>query len=274
MSALQFLYHTVPGRLLLKPLTSRTLSRLAGRFLDSPLSKGLIRPFVKNAGIRLEDYESDGFRCFNDCFTRKIKDGLRPVDPDPEHLIAPCDGLLSVWPIQNGLVVPIKQSLYSIERLLQDKKLAKEYEGGLCLVYRLCVDHYHRYSYVETGEKSGNRFLPGVLHTVRPVALEAVPVFTENCREYTVIRTEKFGPLVQMEVGAMLVGRIFNHEQESGPVERGVEKGMFLYGGSTIVVLVPPSKVEMDQKYLHASAAGQEVAVKLGEPVGHRIISF
>ena len=52
-AALRFLYHTPLGRLLLRPLCARPLSRLCGRFLDSPLSKPLIRPFVRRNGIRL-----------------------------------------------------------------------------------------------------------------------------------------------------------------------------------------------------------------------------
>ena len=268
MSILAFLYHTVPGRLLLKPLTARPLSKIAGAYLDREASKWLIRPFVKKAGIDLNEYESADFHSFNDCFSRKIKEGFRPVDPDPAHFIAPCDGLLSIWPITDGLVVPIKQSQYSISRLLRDETLAKQYDGGLCLVFRLCVEHYHRYIYAQSGRKSENRFIPGVLHTVRPVALESRPVFTENCREYCVIQTENFGPVVQMEVGAMLVGKIANHDLEEKQVLRGEEKGMFLYGGSTIVVLVQKGVLAPENKFLTASLEGKELPVKQGEKIG------
>ena len=126
-------------------------------------------------------------------FRRKIKAGKRVFDTEPEHLCAPCDGLLSVWNIQKDTVIPVKQSVYTVERLLQDAQLASEYEDGLCLVFRLCVNHYHRYAYVDSGKKGANIFIPGVLHTVRPIALETLPVFTENCREYTVIENPVFG---------------------------------------------------------------------------------
>ena len=51
------------------------------------------------------------------------------------------------------------------------------------------------------------------------MALDQLPVYTENSREYTVIKTDTFGPVVQMEVGAMLVGRIVNYK-EAGMVFR------------------------------------------------------
>ena len=140
-AALRFLYHTPLGRLLLRPLCARPLSRLCGRFLDSPLSKPLIRPFVRRNGIRLEDFFSDNFRCFNDCFSRRIRPGLRPVDPSPDALVAPCDGLLSVYPIQKDMVIPAKQSRYTINDLLGGDPAAARFEGGTCLVFRLCVNH-------------------------------------------------------------------------------------------------------------------------------------
>ena len=73
MSILDFLYRTIPGRILLKPLVSRSVSDLSGRLLDSGFSRILIGPFAKNHSIRLEDYELDDIGSFNDFFCRKIK---------------------------------------------------------------------------------------------------------------------------------------------------------------------------------------------------------
>ncbi len=269
MTSLEFLYGTPLGRILLKPLTSRAVSKLSGLFLDSPLSKGLIKGFAKSNNIRLEDFYLDDIKCFNDFFCRRIKENLRPIDTDPSHLISPCDGLLSVYPISNDLVIPVKQSQYTISSLLKDKQLASEYEGGYCLVFRLCVNHYHRYAYAESGEKGENIFIPGILHTVRPIALEKSPVFVENCREYTVIDTPNFGKMVQMEVGAMLVGRIVNNDGKASVV-RGQEKGRFEYGGSTIILLVKKDSVTIDQTFLDATKNGEEVDVLMGQKLGEK----
>ena len=226
MDSLKFLYKTTCGRFFLKLLTTRAVSKVCGAFLDSRLSAFLIKGFVQKNAIAIEDYQTEGIKTFNQFFRRKIKDGLRPCDMNPSKLCAPCDGLLSVWKIEeaDGTVIPVKQSHYTVESLLQNKELAAQYNGGFCLVFRLCVNHYHRYSYVDSGAKGPNNFIPGVLHTVRPIALETFPVFAQNSREYTVIESSIFGPLVQMEVGAMLVGRIVNHEQDA-TVKRGDEKG-------------------------------------------------
>ena len=269
MDSLTFLYKTVPGRFFLKLLTTRALSKLAGAFLDSSASSFLIKGFVEKNNINLDDYQTDGIKTFNQFFRRKIKEGRRPFDMDANHLCTPCDGLLSVWNIKADTVIPVKQSHYTIKSLLQNEELAAEYNDGLCLVFRLCVDNYHRYSYAESGKKGPNIFIPGILHTVRPIALESLPVFAENCREYTVIESPVFGKLVQMEVGAMLVGRIVNLEGE-GMAERGKEKGFFEYGGSTIILLVKKNIVNIKDEIITNSQAGIETPVKMGQMIGTR----
>ena len=213
--SLRFLYHTRAGRLVLKPLTARGVSNAAGWFLNTRLSKPMIKKFVKKNNIDLADFESDNFRCFNDCFCRRIKEGRRPINEDAGVLISPCDGLLSAYRISGDTVLAIKQSRYTVSSLLGDEELAARYRDGVCLVFRLCVNHYHRYCYPANGEKGENFFIRGKLHTVRPIALEASPVFCENCREYTVIDTDDFGLITQIEVGAMLVGKIRNHGDRS-----------------------------------------------------------
>lgn len=259
---LRFLYHTPMGRILLLPLCSRGVSRAAGAFLSSSLSRFLIKPFVKSNGIDLREYESESFSSFNACFSRRIREGYRPIDP--EALIAPCDGLLSAYAIRSGTVVAVKQSRYTVADLLEDEALARDFEGGICLVFRLCVDNYHRYCYVDGGKKGENIFIPGKLHTVRPIALRGVPVFCQNCREYTVIDSDHFGRLIQMEVGAMLVGRIRNYHG-AVRVERGQEKGMFLYGGSTVILLLKSPSGQIDRRLLSETARGAETPVKMGQ---------
>ena len=265
-AALRFLYHTPVGRLLLKPLCARPVSRLCGRFLDSPLSKILIRPIVRRTGIRLEDFLSDDFCCFNDCFTRRVRPELRPVDASPDALVAPCDGLLSVYPIREYTVIPVKQSRYTINDLLGDDPMAARFEGGVCLVFRLCVNHYHRYCYPDGGRPLRSGFIPGELHTVRPIALEQLPVFVRNCREYALLETDHLGTVAQIEVGAMLVGKIANHPAPER-FERGDEKGMFLYGGSTVILLIEPGRIHIPEAAFALSAEEREIPVCMGERI-------
>ncbi len=263
-----FLYHTAPGRFLLKGLTRPFLSKAVGAFLSCGASRVFNRSFVRRNGIDLSECEQTKFRSFNDCFTRKLRESARPVAADPAALISPCDGLLSVYPIEKGLVVPVKQSRYSVADLLRSESLAAKFEGGRCLVFRLQVTDYHRYAFFASGRAKAPVRLPGRLHTVRPIALRELPVFCENAREYTLLQTDRFGEAVQMEVGAMMVGKIANHPlsyEADGfaRVERGAEKGCFLFGGSTIIVLLEKDRAPALSAYLEATARDLETPVRL-----------
>ncbi len=270
MDALEFLYNTIPGRLVLRPLIGRHFSAFFGALMDSPASKSLIPHFIKKYRINTAEFETGGVRSFNDFFCRRIKPGARPVCGDADALVAPCDGLLSVCPIKKGTVIKAKQSRFTIASMLRDKKLAKSFEGGYCLVYRLCVNDLHRYIYFDSGYKHRDRRIDGFFHTVRPVALKDVPVFTENSRRYCVLDTHSFGRCVQMEVGAMLVGRIVNHHPAGGEVKRGSEKGFFEYGGSTVIVLIPGSDLSFREEVKAAMAEDREIFVRQGEWVARK----
>ena len=64
------------------------------------------------------------------------------------------------------------------------------------MIFRLTVDDYHRYCYVADGVKEDNVFIPGVLHTVNPLANDYFPIYKENSREYSVLHTKEFGDIV------------------------------------------------------------------------------
>ena len=128
---------------------------------------------------------------------------------------------------------------------------------------------YHRYFYIDDCEKENNNFIKGKLHTVQPYALEKRKVFSENCREYTIMHTKNFGVVTQIEVGAMMVGRIVNNHQ-SGTYKKGEEKGKFEFGGSTIVLLLEKDKVEFDEEFFINTKDDNETYVLCGECIGKK----
>ncbi len=267
--ALEYLYRTWSGNLLLKALTRPIVSKIAGAFCDSPLSAFMIVPFIKKSGIDMREYHSGWFRSYNEFFTRQIRSEYRPVDMSPEILISPCDSKLSAYKIGENSRFEIKGGSYTVKSMLKCGKLAQQYKNGWCLIFRLEVDDYHRYIYFDSGKKSDNTHIDGVLHTVNPIALEKADFYKENSREFCILHTENFGDAVQIEVGAMLVGRIKNHHQ-SRSVKRGQEKGMFEFGGSTIVLLLKDAVAEIDEDILKNSSEGIETVVKMGEKIGRK----
>lgn len=180
---LNLLYGSLPGRAVLKLLTAPAVSEIAGGFCSGTASRFMIVPFIKKSGIDMSEYEPAFYRSYNEFFTRRIKAENRPIDKSPEHFISPCDSKLSVFKIDRNSVFKIKNSCYSVSSLLRCGKLARRYTGGYCMIFRLEVDDYHRYIYIDDGRKSGNRKIKGKYHTVNPIALEFADIYKENTRE-------------------------------------------------------------------------------------------
>lgn len=264
---LSFLYTNIFGRMLLKPLIQPQVSKLVGRYLSSAHSKWLISKFIERNEINMDIYEECDYSSFNDFFTRKIKPDCRPVPEDLDVLISPCDCLATVYPIQENTTFSIKNTEYTLRSLLRSPRLAKRFRGGYAYVLRLTVEDYHRYLYSVSGKQSKNYHIDGTFHTVNPIANDYLPIYKENTREYTVIRSKEFGDVLQMEVGALLVGKISNHKQ-STVVTRGEEKGFFEYGGSTIVVLTQKGRVTPRSDLLTNSKNGYETKVLQAHPLG------
>lgn len=264
---LSFLYTNIFGRMLLKPLIQPQVSKLAGRYLSSAHSKWLISKFIERNEINMDIYEECDYSSFNDFFTRKIKPDSRPVPEDLDVLISPCDCLATVYPIQENTTFSIKNTEYTLRSLLRSPRLAKRFRGGYAYILRLTVEDYHRYLYSVSGKQSKNYHIDGTFHTVNPIANDYLPIYKENTREYTVIRSKEFGDVLQMEVGALLVGKISNQKQ-STVVTRGEEKGFFEYGGSTIVVLTQKGRVTPRSDLLTNSKNGYETKVLQAHPLG------
>src|SRR5262245_4231546 len=80
--------------LLTNRIPRQALTRFMGWFsrIEQPavsaLSLWLWRLF---ADLRLHEARKTRFRSLHDCFVRELKEGARPVDPDPAVLTSPCD---------------------------------------------------------------------------------------------------------------------------------------------------------------------------------------
>lgn len=260
---LKKIYGSEIGRLLIKPLTLPIISKIGGAFLSTPISKLFIKPFIKSNNIDMSEFEDREFNSYNDFFTRKIKYGKRKLGN--ADIISPCDGKVSAYQLTDDATFEIKNSTYSLRTILRSKKLADEFSGGVAVVIRLCVDNYHRYCYACDGKKSKDRFISGFLHTVNPVAFENVEIFKENSREYTIIKTD-LDSVIQMEVGALMVGKISNNVIGPAKIHRGEEKGKFEFGGSTIVLFLQKDR-ELCYDFLFNTLMGYETLVQMGDDI-------
>ena len=266
---LEWMYGRAVGRCFVRLMICPWVSRAAGWLLDRRISALAVPGFIKKNRIRMDDFEQRTFTSFNDFFTRRVRAERRPIDREPAHLIAPCDSKLTAFPIGEDSRFLIKGVEYTLEGLLRDKALADRFLGGTLLLFRLTVGDYHRYSYVDSGLIGPETHIDGVFHTVNPAAASRYPIYRENTREFALLESEHFGSLLQMEVGAAMVGRIVN-EPGNRAVRRGEEKGRFEFGGSTVIVLLQKGAAVIDEDILRNTREDVETVVHLGEKIGHR----
>lgn len=265
--AVVFLCRSRFGRFLYNMTLFFQVPKVMGAFLRSPLSRLFIKGFIKSNKIDMTAFARRKFKSFNDFFTRV--DSSRVPDTAPDCLISPCDSSLSVYKIEEKSTFFIKGFEYALSDFFESGEFDSKFCGGDCLVFRLAATDYHRYCYIDSGSLEDNHFIKGALYSVQPVCCAAFRVYTKNRRSWTILRTENFGDVAQVEIGAFAVGGIKNHH-ENYRFKKGEEKGYFDLHGSTIVLLFEKGRISLDSEILEKVSEGKEVPVKYGQRIGER----
>jgi phosphatidylserine decarboxylase len=247
---------------------SAFISKLMGLWYDSSFSKGKIAAAIDALSIDESEFAAptESFSSFNDFFYRHLKDQARPFSTDDRELVSPADGRVLVFPKLDGdTFVPVKGFPFSIHKMLPG--VSERFVNGALAIVRLCPADYHRYHFPCAGRITQSRDIDGALHSVNPIALGSGPdVFGDNKRSYTLIDTKVAGTMCFVEVGAFGVGSIVNTRTQ-GDVAKMDEKGYFKFGGSTVVVVFEPGRIQFSADLVENSAAGKETLVKVGHPL-------
>ncbi|MBI4575036.1 MAG: phosphatidylserine decarboxylase [Planctomycetes bacterium] len=272
--ALRFVYGAGRGhRLARRLLRTRGLSHLYGAWQRSTWSRQRVRPFADALGIDVAEAELplEGYPTLDAFFTRRLRPGARPVDPGPEALVSPCDARTLVFPALHRGLVPLKGGSFPLEEVLRDRGLAARYRGGDVVVLRLAPADYHRFHFPDDGVPGPPRWIGGALDSVHPVALRSgASSFCANRRAVTRLESRGFGDLLLVEVGALCVGTIVQTYRPGWPVARGEEKGLFRFGGSTVLLCVEPGRVHWEADLLAGTALDLETLVRMGTRLGTR----
>jgi phosphatidylserine decarboxylase len=268
-------------------LPQHLLSRCTGWLADLRrpvwLKNRVIRIFVRHFKVDMtEAIEPDPTRyaCFNDFFTRALRDGARPLAE--ADLVCPADGAISqLGSIEFGRIFQAKGQLFStVELLGGDTDRAKQFiDGNFATIY-LSPRDYHRVHMPIKGRLTGTSYIPGQLFSVNQVTAENVPrLFARNERMVCYFDTAA-GPMALILVGAMIVAGIetvwsgqvapptshpvfrdYVSLPEPVELEQGAEMGRFMLG-STVILLFPKGAVEFDASYVAGTAT------RLGESLG------
>ncbi|MDV3143584.1 MAG: phosphatidylserine decarboxylase [Candidatus Phytoplasma australasiaticum] len=255
-------------RFLLRIFISRIFSKIISFYLKSIFSRFHVKKIIVKNHIDTSLFHPSSFKSYNDFFVRTYK--KINFDNSVSAFISPGEGQMCIFNINANSIFNIKNTPYHLRDLLKNDYLAEKYLNGFLVMLRLQVFDYHRYIFVDEGVQSKNNVkIQGRLHTVNPIAFKYFNVFSENSREYTILKTLNFGEIIQIEVGALLVGKINNHSIIS--FKKGQEKGFFSFGGSVIVLVIEPNKIKFNHLILNNSLIGIETKVNIGETIGFKL---
>jgi phosphatidylserine decarboxylase len=86
----------------------------------------------------------------------------------------------------------------------------------------------------------------------------------------TLVESPEFGRVAVCEVGATMVGSIFQTFTQGRPAVKGEEKGLFKFGGSCVITIFQPGRIKFDEDLVRHSAEGFEVYARMGDRLGER----
>jgi phosphatidylserine decarboxylase len=276
--AIKFIYDNSFGKILAPVIASRPISQLYGCYQDWSISKNKVSPFVEKFNIDLSIYKAgsitaenkeNSYKTFNEFFIREFEANKRDFVSDDNKMPAFSEArYFGHEKIDNDVKIPVKGKLLKSNDLLGGSKWSKTFEGGPLLVARLCPVDYHRYHYPLSGDTLDSFQIKGQYHSVNPLALKSKPeIFIINERRASILETEKFGKLAYIEVGAAMVGKIIQSHDEAAPHNKGDEKGYFLFGGSTVILLGEKGKWSPSEDILRNTNDGVETYLHLGDEV-------
>ena len=273
----KWLYQSPSGKLV-KDLFSRPfLSKLYGWYQNHSLSKRKITPFINQFSISMDEFlpaegktHRDPYGSFNEFFIRRFRPDARPFCQE-EQFPAPCEGrYLGHEEISSALTFPVKGHYLNYKKLLAHNKWAEAFAGGPLFIARLCPVDYHRFHFPDDGYYLDSYRIQGRLHSVNPMALQSKEdIFITNERHISILELKHFGKMAFIEVGATCVGKIKQLHPPDQKFKRGEEKGMFLFGGSTVIGIGQRGKWALDKNLLRHTGNHLETYLQLGRPLGH-----
>ncbi|MBU3192108.1 phosphatidylserine decarboxylase [Clostridium bowmanii] len=253
-------------------LKKKLFSKLYGYYCDTKISSRKIKVFIDDLHIDMSKYDRtyDEYSSFNEFFIRTLNSKARLIPENNNALISPCDGKISAYQdINLNDLVQIKGFTYSLKELLQDNEIYKLYQGGTCLIFRLCPTDYHRFHFVDDGACDDTTKINGHYYSVNPIALKSVKkLFCQNKREWSVFHSDNFDDIIYIEVGATCVGSIIQNYNPNSKIKKGEEKGYFKFGGSTVILFLKKDAAKINDDILAQTQLGFETSVIMGEEIG------
>jgi phosphatidylserine decarboxylase len=227
--------------------------------------------------LDLSEASTTQFRSLHDCFTRRLKPGVRPINADPKILVSPCDAIVGAFgKIAGTDLYQIKGARYALADLLCDSDLVDAHRDGRYVTLRLTSGMYHRFHAPYDCRVEHVSYIPGDTWNVNPATLRRVDkLYCKNERAILRTKLSKGGYCVTLvPVGAVLVAGIRLHfidvERKlkdrghndiacNADFKKGEEMGWFEHG-STIILFAPDG-------FSFCDNVRESTVIRVGQPL-------
>lgn len=241
---------------IISTLPQNKISKAVGILAKSSLSKHFIQPFANHFKIdtSLAEKPVSQYKSLNDFFTRRLKEGARPINNELDSIVSPVDGVIAqMGQIKNGTLIQAKGIHYSLQQLIANGNHSVFEDGHFMTVY-LSPSDYHRIHMPFTATITEYKYVPGRLFPVNDIGVNYVEgLFTKNERLTTFFNLNGSHAAL-VKVGAFIVGSIqityedSIHNQHRGQsmqsilkeeptYQKGEELGWFEFGSTIILIL-------------------------------------
>ncbi len=245
------------------------ISRLFGIITLIPLPFSLLKKIIRwysNKYNVIDEYITppNGFRSFDDFFTRELRADARKIDLSKNSVVSPVDARIDEFgPIHHSTILQAKGLTYELDELIPSENARAFIDGSFITLY-LSPGDYHRIHSPVDGCITGFFHVPGKLFTVQDFMVKGLPgLFVKNERIISYITTDA-GIVAVCKIGALNVGKItlayndiqsnrtFRRRRETifdsasrVAVSRGDELGAF-HLGSTVILLFQKGAINFD----------------------------
>lgn len=255
----------------------KSMSIKQGVKYDSPNSAKDIAAFIAFHQLDMTEVLDpiESFANFNEFFYRKLKPDARPcaAPGDPRVAVSPADCRSVVFnTLTAATEIWVKGQQFGVKRLFREAypDLVGKFDRGALGIFRLAPQDYHRFHVPVDGVVGEPRTIEGQYYTVNPMAIRSnLDVYGENVRILVPIESPQFGTVMCVCVGAMMVGSTVITAKTGAQVKRGDELGYFKFGGSTVLLLFQPGKLQFDEDLRQNADAAIETLLRVGSSIGH-----
>lgn len=242
--------------------------------------KPMIRLFCHIYQVNMNEAKDCKYYCFNEFFTRELREECRPINTEKESIISPVDGIIGhSGSIDKNTLIQAKGRTYSLEAFVAKKEYVDLFTGGVYLTIYLSPSHYHRIHAPISGDIKSLCYIPGKLYPVNPFAINNIDcIFAKNERLITIVKSEIFGNVAVVKVGATNVGKIkvvydsitsnnlyrkgIHRTYQDISIIKGKELGRFELG-STVILLFENNNIRLTQTEFGSDIRlGEKIAIQ------------